>query len=115
MKHHPITVAKKDHTTDGVYIGRGSPLGNPWPMDREVDRNTVCDKYEKHIATMIAAQNPEIINELNRLAYMAVDAPLKLVCFCAPKRCHGDTIKRILEEGLAQDEELPTDRQATKS
>lgn len=106
MKHHPITVARKDHTTDGVYIGRGSPLGNPHVMDRESQRDEVCDHYEIWIRKKIQEQNPVVIDELNRLAYMAVEKPLKLVCFCAPKRCHGDTIKSIIEIALSNVESL---------
>ena len=65
---------------DAVYIGRGSKFGNPFMIGRDGDRDDVCDKYEQMVR-----KNPELLK--------AIKAELKgkdLVCFCKPKRCHGD-------------------------
>lgn len=94
-----IKVGKK-WDANAQYIGRGSPMGNPFVMENQSDaeRNRVCDEYEQWIRKQIANNNPRIINELRRLnAIHNEKGELTLGCFCAPKRCHGDFIKTILE------------------
>lgn len=87
-KHHP--------NSSGEYIGRGSPLGNPFPLGNFLNRTQCVDAYKKYICDEITDHNDVIINELKRLHKLAKDTPLNLVCFCAPKECHGDIIKQIL-------------------
>jgi Domain of unknown function (DUF4326) len=68
-----------------VYVGRPSPWGNPFPMRSESERDAVCDKFEKY-ATERAARDPLWL------------APLQgrdLVCWCAPRRCHAETLLRL--------------------
>lgn len=87
-------VHNKYHRTagpDAVYIGRGSPFGNPFVIGKDGDRDEVCDKYESMLLN-----NPQFIAQ--------VKAELKgkdLVCFCAPKRCHGDILLRVANETAA--------------
>ena len=82
------------------YIGRGSPLGNPFVMrdKSDAERNRVCDAYEAWLAEQVASNNPRVLGELRKL-YVLAKRPQGVVlgCFCAPKRCHGDSIKRFLE------------------
>lgn len=62
---------------DAVYIGRGSPWGNPFVIGRHGDRDEVCDRFETET-----------------LPYLDLE-PLRgkdLVCWCKPARCHGDSI-----------------------
>lgn len=73
---------------DAVYIGRGSPFGNPFVIGKDGSRDDVCDKYE-----LMLLSNPSLL--------ALVKAELKgkdLVCFCKPHRCHGDTLLRIANE-----------------
>ena len=84
-------VHNKYHRTAGpnaVYIGRGSLYGNPFVIGKDGSRDDVCDKYEQYILG-----NPQLLQ--------AVKTRLKgcdVVCFCAPKRCHGDTLVRLANE-----------------
>lgn len=64
-----------------VYIGRGSPWGNPFKIGRDGTRDEVCDRYER-----------EILPTLDLTPLIGKD----LVCFCAPLRCHGNSILRAL-------------------
>lgn len=82
------------------YIGRGSPLGNPFVMRNSSieERNRVCDEYHTYLLTAVANGDPDICRELSRLRWMALNGDLVLGCFCAPKRCHGDSVKQVLEE-----------------
>lgn len=69
--------------SDAVYIGRGSPWGNPFKIGRDGSRDEVCDRYER-----------EVLPHLDLTPLVGKD----LVCFCAPQRCHGDSILRKLRE-----------------
>lgn len=75
---------------DAVYIGRGSAWGNPFkigPGSMPPRRDEVCDRFEQ-----------EVLPTLNVEPLRGKD----LVCFCAPQRCHGDSIlkKLALTEGI---------------
>lgn len=73
---------------DGVYIGRPSRWGNPFALKTTATRDEVCDKFEKYVR-----ENPLLVK--------AIKEELKgrnLICFCAPFRCHGDTLLRIANE-----------------
>jgi len=91
-----IRVGRK-HESNAVYIGRPSPLGNPFVLRKESERDNVCDSYEAWFAAQIKARNPRVLSELRKLYRLAQRGELVLGCYCAPKRCHGDTIKRFLE------------------
>lgn len=68
-----------------VYIGRGSGYGNPFVIGKDGTREEVCAKFEK----MLMA-SPEQISFIKRTL-----KGKHLVCFCAPKKCHGDILARI--------------------
>lgn len=87
-----------------VYIGRPkagtqSPLGNPYYMCSESNRNKVCDEYQVHLDTEYQRGNGVVYDELMRLVGMYRSGrDIMLTCFCAPKRCHGDSIKQAIEQ-----------------
>lgn len=89
-----ITVGRKNDP-GAVYIGRGSPLGNPFVMHNESQRDYVCDEYEKWFHQRFSTDDAMVLM-IADLLDIARDGDLVLGCFCAPKRCHGDTIKRFL-------------------
>lgn len=65
---------------EAVYIGRPSKWGNPYRMLGEHKRDFVCDKFEAYLKT----------SNLDLSELRGKD----LVCYCAPKRCHGDILLR---------------------
>jgi len=78
-------------------VDRTTVLGNPYYMDKEHSRDEVCDFYDDYLRDKIAEKDPAIINELNRLYSVYVRyGKLRLFCWCAPERCHAETIKRVL-------------------
>jgi hypothetical protein len=92
---------KRDTGTRGEYVGRPSPLGNPFKLECESDRDLVIARYEVWLRERIAARDKRVCNELNRLYDIARDTGLlELVCWCAPKRCHADVIRTVLLEVL---------------
>ena len=67
-----------------VYIGRGSPWGNPFKIGTHGNRDEVCDRFEREV--------------LPRLDVSSLKGK-NLVCFCSPKRCHGDAILKKANSG----------------
>jgi hypothetical protein len=73
------------HQDCDVYIGRGSPWGNPFKIGKDGDRAEVIQKYRDWINLQ-----PELIAQLPNLKNK------KLGCFCAPKACHGDVLLNLI-------------------
>ncbi len=67
-----------------VYIGRGSKWGNPFIIGRDGDRDEVIAKYERWLA-----DQHHLLRALDELQGR------DLVCFCAPRPCHGDLLIRL--------------------
>lgn len=76
-----------------IYIGRGSRWGNPFVIGKDGDRDEVCDKYREYLKTQIG-EGKVTLFDLAQLAHK------DLVCFCAPLRCHGDTLERYALHAL---------------
>jgi hypothetical protein len=83
---------KKDGLPEGaVYIGRSnwyhglprSKWENPFKIGRDGTREEVIAKFERHL------HESSLINDIHELQGK------KLVCWCAPKRCHGDVLLRL--------------------
>jgi hypothetical protein len=72
-KHH------KDAPPNVVYIGRGSPWGNPFVIGQHGDRPAVILKYKRWLT-----RQPHLLSRLDELRGKP------LMCFCAPQECHGD-------------------------
>jgi hypothetical protein len=88
-----------------VPIHRGTPLGNPFKMVsyNQKERDRVCDEYDTWVRAKLLEPGAEL-EQLMTLVSLAKDGKdIELVCFCVPKRCHGETIKRLIEEKLNED------------
>lgn len=97
----PIIIVNKHHNKSGEYIGRGSPLGNPFVIGQHGTREQVIAKYRQWLQEQIDKKNPVVLDELNRLGNKAIDDKgLALQCFCYPKPCHGEVIKEKLVEAM---------------
>ncbi len=73
-----------------IRIDRRTVWGNPHrPKDKSIaERNRVCDLFEIY-AQERHRRDPSWL------------APLKghdVACWCAPKRCHGDTLIRLAND-----------------
>lgn len=105
-KHH-------GHEPDGdrkVYIGRGSPLGNPFirvEKSSKFGSNFIGNREEaiEQFRVWLMGQmdhNGPVADALNHIAEKAMTGGVKLICFCAPKHCHGDVIKQIITHRIHQ-------------
>ena len=92
-----ITVGNKKQGARGIYVGRPSPLGNPFAMQGEATRAQVIRDYEEWLAEQLLDPHSAASIEIYRLAALARKQDICLVCFCAPKACHADIIKRTIE------------------
>jgi len=63
---------------DAIYIGRGSPLGNPFVVGRDGTRSQ-C----------VAAFRCLLAEDKKLQAAAEATRGHDLVCFCYPKLCHG--------------------------
>jgi len=114
IKNLREVVGKREFSEWEVRVDRASILGNPYYMAREEFRDKVCEQYaylfkrilENYNICAIEVYGKRFSNdfqisfraELERLVdiykrYGKID----LYCWCAPKRCHAETIKHYLE------------------
>lgn len=75
----------KDAPQGAIYIGRPSVFGNPFTISKDGTRDEVIDRYDVWL-----------IEKLKDVSFRAALKQLAqapgLVCFCSPKRCHGDSL-----------------------
>lgn len=88
-----ILNAKVDEIPTGArYVGRPTPLGNPFRIGRDGTREEVVRKYEAWFRERIRS------NRRFRAIVENLRGVHALVCWCAPKRCHAEIIASYLEE-----------------
>jgi hypothetical protein len=98
-----ITVVnKRTHkgTPKDFYIGRPSPLGNPYSHKdntlakfKTESREESVELYKKWLLKRIQDKDPLVLTALK-----SIPKDANLVCWCAPLACHGDVIKEVLED-----------------
>ena len=71
-------------------------------MHCELERDEVCDKYEAWFKKQLEEKtNYKFIKAIEALEEIYdYYGKLRLFCWCYPKRCHAETIKKYLEGEL---------------
>lgn len=88
---------KKTYKGEGEYIGRPSPLGNPFKINSEEDREESLSKYRVWLDEKLKDRDSKQSKELLRLLnILQTTGKLVLICWCKPKPCHGDILKEKL-------------------
>lgn len=89
---HPRVLNKRTATAEeidgAVYIGRPGKWGNQFIIDEHSSREDVIRRYEQWLRKqprLLAAAKRELRGR-------------NLLCWCAPKACHGDILLRIANE-----------------
>ena len=107
MKDFKIKVVNKHShtpTANDFYIGRGSPVGNQYShldntkaLYKVNSREEAVEKYEIQLNRDISSKRADVVDFLNQI-YLKVKAgeEVNLICYCAPKKCHGDVIRKII-------------------
>lgn len=81
---------------------RTTPLGNPYHMYDELERNRVCDDYDKYFHAVMVGENRGVQRAYHRiLSALRAGEKVSLVCWCSPKRCHAETIRDALVRDMA--------------
>lgn len=86
------------------YIGRGSPLGNPYSSKRSkhdvtyvADRDEAIKRFGDDLrGGMLDKSAYEFLGEI---ILVSKSSPITLVCFCKPQCCHGDVIRDYIISG----------------
>lgn len=106
-----ITVVNsKNHipTNHDIYIGRGSPLGNPFthlPVNitkakyQVATRSESISKYKSYIIEQLK-NNLWAKGYFDKIVNMAKDGDVNLLCYCKPLDCHGDILKQLIEKEI---------------
>lgn len=97
----PIEIGVKWINKDNYhneYCGRGSVLGNPYPITPTQSRDEVCDAYEIYFKKWANVPNHPIRIRMMELLKIHLNGkPINLQCYCYPKnRCHCETIRNSL-------------------
>lgn len=73
-----------------VRIDRNTKWGNPYPLhnDTPSNRAVVITKYEEWLDAKL---------ELGQLNLDELKGVRRLGCWCKPKQCHGDIIKKKID------------------
>jgi hypothetical protein len=81
-----------------IRVDRRTIFGNPFKMWSEEDRDYVCDEHKKYFKNKVE-KDKEFKQALDELVYLYERyGTLNLFCWCAPKRCHSETIKEYILE-----------------
>jgi hypothetical protein len=80
-----------------VYIGRPTPLGNPFRLKNDEQREKVVARYATWLEEELHRGNREVAQALEELYQkLKRQGSLTLLCFCTPKRCHAEVIAERL-------------------
>jgi hypothetical protein len=90
-----------------VMIDRTTKWGNPFLLGRDGDRDAVCNAYERYFREM------EARGALNIAELFTAQ---RLGCWCKPQRCHGDYLKKRIDQAMGNnyvDEVRPPPKKLT--
>ena len=90
-----------------VYIGRGSPLGNPFffgsPSHPQAkypvkDRNEAISQFKVYLENCVKDGVWDVCDAINDLVIRKLlGEEIVLSCFCSPKPCHGEVVRDFVE------------------
>lgn len=76
-----------------IYVGRPSPLGNPYQIGQHGTRARVIELYAIWLDQKVADKDPAVLGALRKLSRDSV-----LACHCAPWACHAELIIKKWEQ-----------------
>lgn len=86
--------AKHPAREGDVYIGRPTRWGNPYKLQHEGERKRVVELYRRWLTDQV--RTGKITP-----ADLAALAGKRLMCWCAPKLCHGHVLARAADWAAA--------------
>jgi hypothetical protein len=110
-----------------IRCDRDTKWGNPFIMYYQDQRDSVCDIYEDYFEEIVKPNNAEFVHKLLKAGglsdYQAdrwmkktggfldlseLKGAVRIFCWCSPRRCHCDYLKKRIE-ALAEPISLTTD------
>jgi hypothetical protein len=73
-----------------VYIGRGTPLGNPFKVEEHGE--AALDLFATHLREAVERRDPAVLEAME-----AITPQHFLLCSCKPRPCHGDAVVEMWE------------------
>jgi len=109
--NHPHQTREGD-----VICDRSTKWGNPFIMYTQMQRDVVCDNYEDYLEEITKPNNERMVRSVLKaggLSPVQVETWMirtggfldlkelvgakRLLCHCAPRRCHTETLKKKIE------------------
>lgn len=95
-----VTNRKTNASESGIYVGRPSPLGNPYSLSKNA-RETSLDQYRKWLRRTINGPESKPAHFFwDLVERVKKGESIELVCWCKPLLCHGDIIKEEIERQI---------------
>ena len=93
-----ITIKNKlSYSGTGEYVGRPTTLGNPFRVTEKQSRNIAIQRYSLLLKDAINHNDPAVLKFLRYLFDTLVSQnKLVLICWCVPKECHAEIVKKVL-------------------
>lgn len=95
MNHRILNLKTDTVPRNALFVARPSPLGNPYAIGSDGDRDTVIEKYRVWLGARIRERDPVVCTEL-----LGISENQPLACHCAPQRCHAEIITQVLDNGV---------------
>jgi len=96
--------------TDAVYVGRPSPLGNPFThlsgtkhaKFKVATRDEAVEKYREWLQN--ALKHDKVVHSAfyHLVQFYRDFGKLVLACHCAPERCHAEIIREMILEAAKE-------------
>ncbi|MHB8252041.1 DUF4326 domain-containing protein [Acidithiobacillus sp.] len=92
---HPILNIQSDDVRHAADVARPSPLGNPYAIGPDGNREEVIERYRGWLSARITERDPVVCTAL-----LSIRPEQPLSCHCAPAPCHAAVIAEVLDGGL---------------
>jgi len=93
-----IRVANRKNTREGRYVGRPTPLGNPYRVEA-FGREGAVRRYRDRFARVKGEEKvARVLAALEREA--ETRKTLTLLCWCTPELCHAEVVAEEIASQL---------------
>ena len=94
---------KKVYDGDGFYVGRPSPLGNPFAIDAKTPRAKAIEQYREWLVEMLKTNNPTSKAFRVLVDFYRQEKEMTLICWCVPLQCHAEVIREFVLEEVGEE------------
>lgn len=91
-----------------INVCRPTPLGNPYPVTKEAEREEAIKLYEKWLWKAIQKESPQLAELKRIIKAWRESGRVALGCHCAPRACHAEVVAKACR-WLINSEEVKMD------